>query len=185
MSDRIEGRNIAIIATDGFEQSELDTPLDVLREAGARVDVIAPSKHPIQGLRHRERGQLVEVDDVIGNVDCIDYDALVIPGGLFSPDQLRTDDAIIEFVRAFFDACKPVAAVCHGPWVLINACAVKGRRMTSVPSIRRDLENAGARWEDVEVDVDRGLITSRTPEDLDAFCQAIITALTSDADHAS
>ncbi|HET7266715.1 MAG TPA: type 1 glutamine amidotransferase domain-containing protein [Oleiagrimonas sp.] len=182
MSKPIKGRCIAIIATDGIEQSELETPRDVLRDAGARVDVIAPRKHPIQGFRHRDKGQLVEVDAVIRDVDCIDYDALVIPGGLFNPDELRTDSDILDFTRAFFDACKPVAAVCHGPWVLINAGVVKDRRMTSVPSIRQDLQNAGAHWVDEEVVVDRGLITSRTPDDLDAFCSAIIKTLTEDQD---
>lgn len=177
MSAQLNGRSIAIIATDGFEQAELETPRDVLRRAGARVDVISTGEGPIQGMQHLEKGQPADVDEVVRNVDCIDYDALVIPGGLFNPDQLRTDEDMLEFVRAFFEADKPVAAICHGPWVLINAGVVEGYHMTSVPSIRRDLENAGARWDDAEVIVDGGLITSRTPDDLDAFCAAIIEAL--------
>lgn len=177
MSTQLKGRSIAIIATDGFEQAELETPRDVLRQAGARVDVISLKKEPIQGFRHFEKGQTVEVDAAIRDIDCVDYDALVIPGGLFNPDKLRTSPDALDCVRAFFDACKPVAALCHGPWLLINAGVVKGRRMTSVPSISKDLENAGAQWEDAEVIIDRGLITSRTPDDLDAFCQAIIKVL--------
>ncbi len=177
MSAQLNGRRIAIVATDGFEQAELETPCRVLRNAGATVDVIAPHDGELQGLQHFEQGQTVPVDAVVRNVDCVDYDALVIPGGLFNPDQLRTHTDVIEFTRAFFDACKPVAAICHGPWVLINAGVVEGRRMTSVPSISKDLENAGASWEDAEVIVDRGLITSRTPDDLDAFCGAIIKVL--------
>lgn len=177
MPEKIEDRCIAIIATDGFEQAELETPRDTLREAGARVDILSLRKEPIQGMQHMEKGRQADVDAVIRDIDCVDYDALVIPGGLFNPDQLRTHSDVHDCVRAFFDACKPVAALCHGPWVLIDAGLVKGRRMTSVPTIRKDLENAGAQWEDAEVVVDRGLITSRTPDDLDAFCDAIIKAL--------
>lgn len=184
MSEELKGRRIAIIATDGFEQAELETPRDTLREAGAEVDIISFKTDPIQGLQHMEKGQKTEVDVSLRDLDCIDYDALVIPGGLFNPDQLRTHSDVHDCVRAFFDACKPVAAICHGPWVLINAELVKGRRMTSVPTIRKDLENAGAQWEDAEVVVDRGLITSRTPDDLKAFCDAIIKALTSGQDNA-
>lgn len=182
MSEQLKGRSIAIMATDGFEQAELETPRDTLREAGAKVDVIAPAKEPIQGMQHFEKGRKADVDMTIRDIDCIDYDALVIPGGLFNPDQLRVNSDAKDCVSAFFDACKPVAALCHGPWVLINANVVKGRRMTSVPTIRKDLENAGAQWEDAEVVVDRGLITSRTPDDLEAFCNAIINALTGGQD---
>jgi protease I len=182
MPTPLDGRRIALVATDGFEQAELETPRDVLREAGAKVDVISLKKDPIQGLHHLEKGQTVEVDAAIRDIDVVDYDALVIPGGLFNPDQLRINPDVLECTRAFFDACKPVAAICHGPWVLINAGVVKGRRMTSVPTIRQDLENAGAQWVDAEVVIDRGLVTSRTPDDLDAFCDAIIRVLSEDRD---
>lgn len=170
-------RRIAIVATDGFEEAELQKPLDALHQAGANVDVVSLQKGQIQGFRHFEKGQSVEVDQTVEDVDASDYDALVIPGGLFNPDRLRTHAGVLAFTAAFFDADKPVAAICHGPWVLINAGIVKGRHMTSVPSIRKDLENAGANWNDEEVIVDGNLITSRTPDDLDAFCDALIKAL--------
>ena len=170
---KIEGRRIAILATDGFEQVELLEPLRALREAGAEVDVVAPEAGTIRGWDHDHWGDEVEVDRELGSVSPVEYDGLVLPGGVMSPDHLRMDDRAVEFVRAFFDADKPVAAICHGPWLLAEAGVASGRRMTSYSSIRTDLENAGAEWVDEEVVQDRGLVTSRNPDDLPAFNQAI------------
>lgn len=174
MSRDLSDSHIAILATDGFEQAELTEPLQRLREAGARVAVVSPHTPRIQGFEHSDKGKAVDVDVSLDAADARHYDARVIPGGLFNPDALRTDERALTFTRAFFAAGKPVAAICHGPWVLINAGVVRGRRMTSVPSIRKDLEHAGAAWEDAEVVVDNALVTSRTPRDLAAFCNALI-----------
>ncbi len=173
----IHGRKIAIMATHGFEQAELAEPLATLRGAGATVDVIAPEPGEIQGFRHFEKGEKVKVDKTLDQVISEDYDALVIPGGLFNPDQLRVDPEALAFVKGFAKANKTVAAICHGPWLLINAGLAPGRTLTSVETIRADLANAGARTVDEEVVVDRNFITSRTPKDLPAFCRAIIEKL--------
>lgn len=177
MSQVIENKKVVIVATDGFEQAELEQPLKVLREAGAAVDVVAPGHAAIQGFEHFDKGREVAVDKSIDEVSADDYDALVIPGGLFNPDALRRDTRVLDFVRAFFDAGKPVGAICHGPWVLINAGVVEGRTMTSVASIGKDLENAGVHWVDKEVVVDQTLVTSRTPDDLPAFCTTLVQAI--------
>jgi protease I len=174
MSKQLNDKRVAIVATHGFEQAELTEPLQALRDAGAAVDVVSSEPDSIQGFRHFDKGEQVQVDAAVAEADAADYDALVIPGGLFNPDQLRVDDQVLGFVRAFFDAGKPVAAICHGPWVLVNAGVVKGRRMTSVSTIRKDLENAGAQWVEEEVVVDNGLVTSRTPKDLAAFCAKLV-----------
>jgi protease I len=174
MSTQLNGKRVAIVATNGFEETELTEPLKALRAAGAEVDVVSPESGAIQGFKHFERGVQVPVDMSIDAVDAKRYDALVIPGGLFNPDQLRVNDMVLDFVRGFFSAGKPVGAICHGPWVLVNAEVVQGRRMTSVPTIRKDLENAGVDWVDEEVVVDNGLVTSRTPKDLKAFCAKLI-----------
>jgi protease I len=174
MSTQLNGKRVAIVATNGFEETELTEPLKALRAAGAEVDVVSPESGAIQGFKHFERGVQVPVDMSIDAVDAKRYDALVIPGGLFNPDQLRVNDMVLDFVRGFFSAGKPVGAICHGPWVLVNAEVVQGRQMTSVPTIRKDLENAGVDWVDEEVVVDNGLVTSRTPKDLKAFCAKLI-----------
>ncbi|HET6632205.1 MAG TPA: type 1 glutamine amidotransferase domain-containing protein [Rhodanobacteraceae bacterium] len=174
MSKQLQGKRVAILATDGFEQAELVDPRDSLREAGAKVDVVSPEFGEILGFHHLGKGEAVKVDRFLGDTDPADYDALVVPGGLFNPDKLRTDEKALAFARHFFKAGKPVGAICHGPWVLINAGVVKGRTLTSVPSIRMDLENAGASWRDEAVVVDKGLVTSRTPKDLEAFCNKLI-----------
>jgi len=171
---KLTGKRVAILASHGFEESELQEPLRVLRENGADVDVVSPETGTIQGMRHLDKGQSVPVDQSVVDADASDYDALVIPGGLFNPDALRADEQAIRFTRAFFEAGKPVGAICHGPWVLVNADVVDKRDLTSVPNIQRDLENAGARWMDREVVVDRGLVTSRTPDDLPAFCAKLV-----------
>jgi protease I len=172
--NKLLGKKVAIIATDGFEQSELFEPLEALREAGADVHVISPEAGKIRGFHHLEKGKKIRVDRDIEDVKHEDYDALLIPGGMWSPDQLRVNEDVLRFTRGFFTAGKPVGAICHGPWVLINAGLVHGRTLTSWPSIRRDLEHAGAHWVDEEVVVDRGLVTSRGPVDLDAFCEKLI-----------
>ncbi|KAF1687949.1 protease [Pseudoxanthomonas broegbernensis] len=170
----LTGKRVAILASDGFEESELLEPMNALREHGATVEVVSPERGSIQGLRHFDKGRSVDVDRDLAGADAADYDALVIPGGLFNPDALRHDDNAIRFTRAFFEAGKPVGAICHGPWVLVDAEVVDQRELTSVPNIRRDLENAGARWVDREVVVDQGLVTSRTPKDLPAFCAKLV-----------
>jgi len=170
----LNGKRVAIVATDGFEQSELLEPKKALEAAGARIDIISPKPGSIRGWAEKEWGQNVAVDRTIDSVSAADYDALVLPGGLFNPDKLRMDEHALKFASAIAKAGKPLAAICHGPWILINAGLVKGRKLTSVASIRKDLENAGARWVDEEVIVDNGLVTSRTPKDLPAFNAKLI-----------
>ena len=170
----LTGKRVAILAADGFEQSELLEPMRALKEHRARVDIVSPERGRVQGFEHFDKGEQVAVDVALAEADAGEYDALVIPGGLFNPDRLRIDDRALAFTRAFFDAGKPVGAICHGPWVLANAEVLDGRTVTSVPNIRKDLENAGAKWVDDEVVVDQGLVTSRTPEDLPAFCAKLV-----------
>lgn len=169
----LSGKTIAILSTDGFEQSELLEPLEQLRAMGAAVHVIAPDdtreKGKIRGWDHTDWGESVDVDKTIAEARADDYDALVLPGGVLNPDKLRMREDATTFVRNFFEAGKPVGAICHGPQTMIDAGVVAGRTMTSYPAIRRDLENAGARWEDREVVVDQGLVTSRKPDDIPAF----------------
>jgi protease I len=175
MADQsLQGRKVAVLATNGFEQSELETPLEALRAAGASVDVVSLKAGQIQGMEHDEKGRMVDVDRTLEKADAADYDALVLPGGVGNPDKLRMDKPAVEFVRSFSQAGKPIAAICHGPWTLINAGAIDGRRVTSWPSLEADLRNAGANWVDEEVVVDRGLVTSRKPDDLPAFCSEMI-----------
>ncbi len=170
----LSGKRVAILAADGFEQSELLEPMKALKEHQAEVHVVSPKGGTVQGFRHFDKGEQVSVDVELAQADAGRYDALVIPGGLFNPDALRVDEQALAFTREFFKAGKPVAAICHGPWVLANAEVLEGRTLTSVPNIRRDLENAGAKWVDEEVVVDEGLITSRTPDDLPAFCAKLV-----------
>lgn len=171
---RLEGKKVAVLATDGFEQVELEKPVAALKAAGAQVEVIAPKDGEIQGFNHHDKGDKVRVDRALASASPRDYDAIVLPGGVINPDALRLEDDAIAFIRAFAEADKPIAAICHGPWPLINAEAVQGRRMTSWPSLEADLRNAGADWVDEEVVVDKGLVTSRNPDDLPAFCARMI-----------
>lgn len=170
----LTGKTIAVLATDGFEQVELTQPVEALRAAGATVEILAPKPGRIQGFNHHDKSDFTSVDRVLADADPAAYDGLVLPGGVINPDALRLDDAAIAFIRSFDEASKPIAAICHGPWTLIDAGAIRGRRMTSWPSLRADLSNAGAHWVDEEVVVDDGLITSRNPDDLPAFCASMI-----------
>jgi protease I len=174
MADQLKGKRVAILATNGFEQSELEEPKRALEAAGAKADVIAPKSGHIRGWKHKDWGENVAVDVVLDQADPNQYDALVLPGGVINPDQLRMLPQAVEFVRAFGAARKPIAAICHGPWTLIDADLVRGRKVTSWPSLRADLQNAGAEWKDQQVVVEGGLITSRKPDDLPAFNEAIV-----------
>jgi protease I len=170
----LRGKRVAIVATDGFEQVELTEPKRALEEAGAIVDVISINPGKIQGMNHMDQGDRIKVDKTIDEVNPRDYDNLVLPGGVANPDQLRTDKRVVAFVKSFFDNGKSVAAICHGPWTLIEADAVRGRTVTSWPSLQTDLRNAGANWVDEEVVVDQGLITSRKPDDLPKFNEQML-----------
>ena len=168
---------IAILATDGFEQSELQGPLDGLEQAGFSVDVVSLAPGQIRGWKGKDWGDLVDVDVTLDDARASDYAALVLPGGVINPDILRTKPAAIKFVQAFDRDEKPLAAICHGPWLLAESGAAAGRTVTSWPSVKTDLQNAGARWKDEEVVVDGHIITSRKPEDIPAFTRAIIEQL--------
>ena len=170
----ISGKKIAILATNGFEQSELETPRDRLKAAGATVEIVSLQAGEIKGWDKKDWGRPVKVDKTLDEACASDYDALVLPGGQMNPDLLRVEPKALEFIKDIFDAKKPVAAVCHAPWLLIETGIAKGRRMTSYKSIKTDVANAGARWEDAEVVVDQGIITSRNPGDLEAFSAKII-----------
>jgi protease I len=172
----LDGCRVAIVATDGFEQVELTEPMSALREAGAEVKVISPKSGRIRGWDHKDWGEEVRVDLTIDQASPENFDALVLPGGVMNPDTLRLDDRVIEFVRHFFEDEKPIAAICHAPWTLIECGndVLRGRRLTSYESIRTDLINAGADWIDEPVVVDGNLVTSRSPRDLQVFNRAMI-----------
>lgn len=172
----LEGKTVAVLATSGVEQEEITAPLEALREARATAHVVAlpGDGDAIRGWRHGEWGDEIPVDRRVDDVSVDAYDGLVLPGGQMNPDTLRLDDGAVEFVREFFRQHKPVAAICHGPWMLAEAGVLEGRRVTSWPSIRTDLENAGATWVDEEVVVDSGLVTSRKPDDLPAFNRKLV-----------
>jgi len=171
---RLDGMKVAILAAEGFEQAELLEPLKALKEAGAEPRIVSPAKGEVQGWKHYDKGEKVPVDVPLESADPTQFDALMLPGGVANPDQLRTMPAAVSFVRSFFDAGKPVAAICHAPWTLIEAGVVNGRKMTSWPSLRTDLENAGAQWVDEAVVTDNGLVTSRKPADLPDFNRKMI-----------
>lgn len=181
MPNALAGFKVAVLATDGFEQVELTKPVSALKEAGADVSVVAPKSGRIQGFNHHDKGDMVPVDRDLGSTDAASFDALVLPGGVINPDQLRLEPKAIDFVRHFVTAGKPIAAICHGPWTLIDAGGAKGHTMTSWPSLKTDLSNAGATWVDREVVTDGKLVTSRKPDDLPAFCHAMVDSFASAA----
>jgi protease I len=174
MPGELDGKRILILATNGFEQSELEVPRDKLKAAGATVEVASPESGEIKGWDKKDWGRPVKVDRALGDVKAGDYDAIVLPGGQINPDLLRVNPDALTLIKAFFDAGKTVAAVCHAPWLLIETGIAKGCRMTSYKSIKTDVMNAGAKWEDAPVVTDNGLITSRNPGDLDQFSAKII-----------
>ena len=174
MSGALNGLRVAILATDGFEQSELAEPRKALDTAGAKTVVVSLKQGKIRGWNHKEWGQEISVDQILDGASADNYDALVLPGGVMNPDALRMQPKAVAFVKAFFNAGKPVAAICHGPWTIIEAGAARGHRMTSWPSLKTDLENAGADWVDEEVVVDDTLVTSRNPHDIPAFNREMI-----------
>lgn len=175
MSDRLQNKKIAfLMANEGVEQVELTEPLQAVREAGAEAELLAPEAGEIQAFNHLDKGDTFEAARAVGDADPGEFDGLVLPGGVANPDQLRTKDEALKFVRGFFEAGKPVGVICHGPWTLIDAGVAEGRTLTSWPSLQTDLRNAGAEWVDEEVHVDQGLVSSRKPDDLEAFNAKIV-----------
>jgi protease I len=170
----LQGKRIAFLATDGVEEVEYTEPRKAVEEAGAQAELIALAPGQIQAFNHLDKGRRYDVAATVAEADPQRYDALVLPGGVANPDFLRTNPAAVQFVRSFFESGKPVGAICHGPWTMIDAGVVAGRTLTSWPSLRSDLTNAGANWVDVECQVDNGLVTSRKPDDLPAFCAKIV-----------
>jgi protease I len=174
MANELKGKRVAALVADGFEQVELIEPKRALEAAGAKVEVISPEQGRARGWNHTDWGTDVTVDESLESAQASDYDALLLPGGVMSPDHLRMNPKAVAFVRAMVESGKPVAAICHGPWTLVEADCVRGYRVTSYPSIRTDLKNAGASWVDEEVVTDRGLVTSRKPDDIPAFNRKMI-----------
>jgi protease I len=174
MTQHLTGMKVAALVEHGFEQSELLEPRKALEEAGARVDVVSPAEGVVKGWRHGMWGDEVKVDQPLVDAHPDEYDALLLPGGVFNPDRLRMNERAVQFVKSFATTGRPIAAICHGPWTLIEADAVRDRRVTSWPSLKTDLRNAGAIWVDGEVIEDRGLITSRKPDDIPAFNRKMI-----------
>ncbi len=170
----INGKRVAILATDGYEQSELLVPMKALKDAGATVHVISLKPGMIKGWDDSDWGDTVNVDFTVDEANAAEYDALMLPGGVMNPDKLRIDKGALTFITGFFERGLPVGAICHAPWTLINADLVDGRTLTSWPSLEQDLKNAGAKWVDEEVVCDQGLVTSRKPDDLPAFCEKLI-----------
>jgi protease I len=178
MFEKLQGKKVAfLMANEGVEQVELTEPLEALRGCGAEVELLAPEAGEIQAFNHLDKGERFPVDRTVGEADASEYDGLVLPGGVANPDQLRTDEDALEFIRAIFAAGTPVGAICHAPWVLIDAGVASGRTLTSWPSLETDLRNAGAEWVDEEVHVDNGLVTSRKPDDLQAFKAKLLEEL--------
>jgi protease I len=171
MTEELNGKKIAVlVANEGVEQVELTEPVDAVKNAGGEVELIAPAKGEIQAFNHLDKADTFEADHAVEDVSADDYDGLLLPGGVANPDQLRTEEAAVDFARAFFEQGKPVGAICHAPWTLVEADVVRGRKLTSWPSLQTDIRNAGGTWVDEEVVVDEGLVSSRNPDDLPAFC---------------
>ena len=174
MENKLDGKKVAILVADGFEEAELTSPKNALEEAGALTEIVSPADKKVKAWDETDWGKKFKVDVPLSEANAEKYDALLLPGGVMNPDHLRLDPKALQFIREFFEAGKPVGAICHGPWTLVDAGVAKGRRMTSYPSLKADLKNAGADWVDEEVVVDHGLVTSRKPSDLPAFNQKLI-----------
>ncbi len=185
MASKLNGKKIAILATDGFEQVELTEPRKALDEAGATTVVLSPKSGEIKGWKFKEWGDTVKVDKTLDDANPNDYDALVLPGGVINPDHLRMEPKAVNFVRQFVGTGRPIAAICHGPWTLVEADVVRGKKVTSWPSVKTDLKNAGASWVDQEVVTDGQFIFSRKPDDIPAFSNAIIEAVSGGAKQAA
>ncbi len=178
MSDELQGKTVAFaVANEGIEQVELTEPWKAVEQAGGRPVLIAPESGKVQAFDHLDKADEFEVDQTFGGADVGQFDALVLPGGVANPDTLRTEQDAVAFIRSFVESGKPVAAICHAPWTLVEADVVRGKRLTSWPSLQTDLRNAGAQWSDEEVVTDGNLITSRKPDDLPAFCEALTKAV--------
>ena len=173
-NESLKGLNVAILVTDGFEQVELTEPRNALDDAGAKTQIISPKNERVRAWKFTDWSIELPVDVKLNDAQPDDFDALLLPGGVINPDTLRIDPKAVAFVKAFFDDDKPIAAICHGPWTVIEAGAARGRRITSWPSLKTDLKNAGADWVDQQVDVDKGLVTSRSPDDIAAFNPEVI-----------
>ena len=171
---KLDGKKIAVLFTDGVEQVELDKPVDGLKNEGAEVTYLTLEPGEVQAFNHLDHGDKIQVDKKVADVSADDYDGLVLPGGVANPDFLRMDEKAVAFARSFFEQSKPVGVICHGPWTLVEADVLKGRTITSWPSLRTDIRNAGGTWVDEEVVVDEGLVSSRNPDDLPAFCEKIV-----------
>lgn len=171
---KLDGKKVAILVADGFEQVEMTKPRQALQDEGAKTTIVSPKGGKVQGMNHADKGDQFEVDLTLEKARPDDFDALLIPGGLMNPDELRSTPEALEFTKHFFTAGKPVAAICHGPWVLIDAGVMRGRKVTSWPAIQTDVKNAGGQWVDEEVVVDNGLVTSRKPDDIPAFNRKMV-----------
>ena len=174
MADKLQGKRVAFLATDMVEQVELTEPWKAVEQAGGTPELISLEEGEIQGFNHYDKGDTFRVDKTVEEASASDYDALVLPGGVGNPDTLRGDENAVAFVREFFEQAKPVGAICHGPWMLVEAGVVRGRKVTSWPTLQTDIRNAGGEWVDEEVVVDQGLVTSRKPDDLPAFNDKIV-----------
>jgi protease I len=177
MARELEGKRVAILAAEGVEQVELEQPLEAVKQAGAEVDVVSLQDGELQAFQHLEKGDTFPVDKTVAEARAEDYDGLLLPGGVANPDFLRTDERAVAFARAFAEQDKPIGVICHGPWTLVEAGVVKGRTLTSWPSLKTDIENAGGHWVDEQVHVDNGLVSSRKPDDLPAFCAKVVEEL--------
>ena len=179
MPGSLNGKRVAFLFTEGVEESELCEPLDAIAHAGAQTSLVSLETGDVQMFNHLDKGDTIRADQSAAAADPAEFDALVLPGGVANPDLLRTNRAAVEFVRGFFEADKPVGVICHGPWTLVEADVLRGRTLTSWPSLQTDLRNAGAEWVDEEVHVDGRLVSSRKPDDLPAFCERVIEVLSS------
>ncbi len=174
MAEELSGKRVAFLFTEGVEQVELTEPMEAIRNAGGRADTVSLKAGKVQAFNHLDKGDEIEAEKSVSDAEADDYDALVLPGGVANPDQLRTDEDAIRFVREFAQQHKPIGVICHGPWTMVEADVVRGRTLTSWPSVQTDLRNAGATWVDEEVHVDDNIVSSRKPDDLPAFCEAIV-----------